>query len=145
MFITYDFVWPGIVMLCWYICNLRTLFNTLPDSLNSNYVQCLSGAEVLSQYGLSNLTHLGEAHLHDICPALLNQAVLPSCPDDALMPEVRAVVIDARGECGKQSLNVSIYSSPYPHATFSWANVENEWCTVTMDIHSQSAIVDVQF
>ncbi|XP_012695672.1 metal cation symporter ZIP8-like [Clupea harengus] len=81
------------------INNLLELLNKKPSNLGgivSTHSQCLSGAEVLSQYGLSNLTHLGEAHLHDICPALLNQAVLPSCPDDALMPEVRAVVIDAR-------------------------------------------------
>lgn len=42
--------------------------------------KCLSGEEILVHYGLKNLTHLTENHLLTICPALLNQAVLPPCP-----------------------------------------------------------------
>ncbi|XP_017561710.2 metal cation symporter ZIP8 [Pygocentrus nattereri] len=41
--------------------------------------QCLSGEEILTHYGLSNLTHLNQDHLGTICPALLNQGLLPSC------------------------------------------------------------------
>lgn len=58
--------------------------------------KCLSGGEVLDLYGLSNLTRLGEAQLHDICPALLNQALLPSCPQEEKTTVDRAVTIDAR-------------------------------------------------
>ncbi|KAL2077507.1 hypothetical protein ACEWY4_027011 [Coilia grayii] len=78
------------------INNLLDLLSRKPSNLGeivSKKSQCLSGAEVLHLYGLSNLTHLGEAHLHDICPALLNQALVPSCPDER--SEDRAVAIDA--------------------------------------------------
>lgn len=35
--------------------------------------------EILTRYKLNNLTHLDTDHLRTICPALLNQAVLPNC------------------------------------------------------------------
>ncbi|XP_036445546.1 metal cation symporter ZIP8 [Colossoma macropomum] len=48
--------------------------------------QCVSGEEILTHYGLSNLTHLNQDHLRTICPALLNQALLPSCTPLAVKP-----------------------------------------------------------
>uniref|UniRef100_A0A8B9K3E0 Solute carrier family 39 member 8 n=1 Tax=Astyanax mexicanus TaxID=7994 RepID=A0A8B9K3E0_ASTMX len=38
--------------------------------------QCISGEDILTLYGLSNLTHLNQDNLRTICPALLNQ---PHC------------------------------------------------------------------
>ncbi|KAG5264098.1 hypothetical protein AALO_G00272120 [Alosa alosa] len=66
------------------INSLFELLNTKPHNLEGivSSSQCMSGVEVLALYGLGNLTHLGEIHLHDICPALLQQAVQPSCPED---------------------------------------------------------------
>ncbi|XP_076147720.1 metal cation symporter ZIP8 [Alosa pseudoharengus] len=66
------------------INSLFELLNTKPHNLEGivSSSQCMSGVEVLALYGLGNLTHLGETHLHDICPALLQQAVQPSCPED---------------------------------------------------------------
>lgn len=43
------------------------------------HAQCLSGEDILVHYGLQNLSHLTEEHLVTVCPALLNQAVLPPC------------------------------------------------------------------
>ncbi len=39
----------------------------------------MSGEDILVHYGLQNLSHLTEEHLLTVCPALLNQAVLPPC------------------------------------------------------------------
>jgi len=39
----------------------------------------VSGEDILVHYGLQNLSHLTEEHLVTVCPALLNQAVLPPC------------------------------------------------------------------
>lgn len=76
------------------INNLFEHLNKKPPNLEGivSSSQCLSGVEVLSLYGLGNFTHLDEAHLHDICPALLQHAVQPACPNDE---EVKAMVIDA--------------------------------------------------
>uniref|UniRef100_A0A673IX46 Zinc transporter ZIP8-like n=1 Tax=Sinocyclocheilus rhinocerous TaxID=307959 RepID=A0A673IX46_9TELE len=52
------------------------------DKLDPNiplHAQCVSGADILVHYGLQNLSHLTEEHLVTVCPALLNQAVLPPC------------------------------------------------------------------
>ncbi|KAK9963401.1 hypothetical protein ABG768_006588 [Culter alburnus] len=43
------------------------------------HAQCVSGEDILVHYGLQNLSHLTEEHLVTVCPALLNQAVLPPC------------------------------------------------------------------
>ncbi|XP_043113088.1 metal cation symporter ZIP8 isoform X2 [Puntigrus tetrazona] len=43
------------------------------------HAQCVSGEDILGHYGLQNLSHLTEEHLVTVCPALLNQAVLPPC------------------------------------------------------------------
>ncbi|KAI4897512.1 hypothetical protein NFI96_015908 [Prochilodus magdalenae] len=48
--------------------------------------QCVSGEDILTLYGLNNLTHLNQEHLGTICPALLNQALLPSCTPLAAEP-----------------------------------------------------------
>ncbi|XP_058472386.1 metal cation symporter ZIP8 [Solea solea] len=42
--------------------------------------QCLSAAQILSHFGLSNDSQLTVGHLDTICPAVLTQVLLPSCP-----------------------------------------------------------------
>ncbi|XP_022532095.1 metal cation symporter ZIP8 [Astyanax mexicanus] len=49
--------------------------------------QCISGEDILTLYGLSNLTHLNQDNLRTICPALLNQALLPTCTPLAAQPQ----------------------------------------------------------
>uniref|UniRef100_A0A8C1TEY9 Solute carrier family 39 member 8 n=1 Tax=Cyprinus carpio TaxID=7962 RepID=A0A8C1TEY9_CYPCA len=62
---------------------INSLLETIvQDRLDPNiplHAQCLSGADILVHYGLQNLSHLTEEHLVTVCPALLNQAVLPPC------------------------------------------------------------------
>ncbi|KAF7666144.1 hypothetical protein LDENG_00116800 [Lucifuga dentata] len=43
-------------------------------------VQCLSVGQILSHYGFSNVSQLTVGHLGKICPAVLTQVLLPSCP-----------------------------------------------------------------
>ncbi|XP_028815581.1 zinc transporter ZIP8 [Denticeps clupeoides] len=50
-----------------------------PDLGKIRSNQCLSGAEILSQYGLGNLSRLDGGHLSTVCPALLHHAVVPQC------------------------------------------------------------------
>ncbi|XP_026136106.1 zinc transporter ZIP8 isoform X1 [Carassius auratus] len=47
------------------------------------HAQCVSGEDILVHYGLQNLSYLTEEHLVTLCPALLNQAVLPPCSSEA--------------------------------------------------------------
>lgn len=42
--------------------------------------ECPSGGQILSQFGLSNVSQLTVEHLEKICPAVLTQVLLPSCP-----------------------------------------------------------------
>ncbi|XP_037551215.1 metal cation symporter ZIP8 [Nematolebias whitei] len=42
--------------------------------------QCQSAEQILSHFGLSNVTELTVEHLGRICPAVLTQVLLPSCP-----------------------------------------------------------------
>lgn len=42
--------------------------------------QCLSSEQILSHFGLSNVSQLTVGHLGRICPAVLTQVLLPSCP-----------------------------------------------------------------
>lgn len=42
--------------------------------------QCPSSGEILSHFGISNLSRLTVGDLEMICPALLTQVLLPSCP-----------------------------------------------------------------
>lgn len=65
--------------------------------------QCLSGADILVHYGLQNLSHLTEEHLVTVCPALLNQAVLPQC--SAEPPVGSHSDTDLRGESSSAELN----------------------------------------
>ncbi|XP_062381312.1 metal cation symporter ZIP8-like [Sardina pilchardus] len=77
------------------INSLFELLNSKPLNLEGivSSSQCLSGVEVLALYGLGNLTSLGETHLNDICPALLQQAVQPACPGDVeVRPSIDASV-----------------------------------------------------
>ncbi|KAG8013048.1 Zinc transporter ZIP8 [Nibea albiflora] len=41
---------------------------------------CLSAEQILSHFGLSNVSQLTVGHLGRICPAVLTQVLLPSCP-----------------------------------------------------------------
>lgn len=42
--------------------------------------QCPSSGEILSHFGMSNLSRLTVGDLETICPAVLTQVLLPSCP-----------------------------------------------------------------
>lgn len=42
--------------------------------------ECPSAGQILSHYGLSNVSQLTVEHLERICPAVLTQVLLPSCP-----------------------------------------------------------------
>ncbi|XP_029316494.1 zinc transporter ZIP8 [Cottoperca gobio] len=42
--------------------------------------ECLSSEQILSHFGLSNVSQLTVGHLGSICPAVLTQVLLPSCP-----------------------------------------------------------------
>ncbi|XP_016327768.1 zinc transporter ZIP8 isoform X2 [Sinocyclocheilus anshuiensis] len=62
---------------------INSLLETIvQDKLDPNiplHAQCVSGEDILVHYGLQNLSHLTEEHLVTVCPALLNQALLPPC------------------------------------------------------------------
>lgn len=62
--------------------------------------QCVSGEDILVHYGLQNLSHLTEEHLVTVCPALLNQAVLPPCLKE---PPVLTDPSELRGESSLKS------------------------------------------
>uniref|UniRef100_A0A673J7I6 Zinc transporter ZIP8-like n=1 Tax=Sinocyclocheilus rhinocerous TaxID=307959 RepID=A0A673J7I6_9TELE len=65
------------------LSGINSLLETIvQDKLDPNiplHAQCVSGEDILVHYGLQNLSHLTEEHLVTVCPALLNQAVLPPC------------------------------------------------------------------
>lgn len=42
--------------------------------------ECPSAGQILSQLGLANLSQLSVGHLERLCPAVLTQVLLPSCP-----------------------------------------------------------------
>ncbi|XP_010877583.1 metal cation symporter ZIP8 [Esox lucius] len=42
--------------------------------------ECLSAGQILSHYGLTNASQLTVEHLERVCPAVLTQVLLPSCP-----------------------------------------------------------------
>ncbi|XP_053290401.1 metal cation symporter ZIP8 isoform X2 [Pleuronectes platessa] len=42
--------------------------------------ECLSAEQILSHFGISNVSELNVGHLGTICPAVLTQVLLPSCP-----------------------------------------------------------------
>ncbi|XP_008311982.1 zinc transporter ZIP8 [Cynoglossus semilaevis] len=42
--------------------------------------ECLSAEQILSHFGFSNVSQLTVGHLGSICPAVLTQVLLPSCP-----------------------------------------------------------------
>ncbi|XP_037833633.1 metal cation symporter ZIP8 isoform X2 [Kryptolebias marmoratus] len=54
--------------------DLITKENPLEDQ------ECQSADQILSHFGLSNVTELSVEHLGKICPAVLTQVLLPSCP-----------------------------------------------------------------
>lgn len=43
-------------------------------------LQCPSSGEILSHFGMKNLSRLSVGDLETICPAVLTQVLLPSCP-----------------------------------------------------------------
>ncbi|XP_074547376.1 metal cation symporter ZIP8 [Halichoeres trimaculatus] len=48
--------------------------------------ECLSAQQILSHFGFSNVSQLTVGHLGRICPAVLTQVLLPSCPFTAPTP-----------------------------------------------------------
>ncbi|KAG9344024.1 hypothetical protein JZ751_012500 [Albula glossodonta] len=62
-------------------------------------LKCLSAVEILSQYGLGNLSQLSVQQLENICPAILNQAVLPACPRNEPITSIPARPILGRRAC----------------------------------------------
>lgn len=75
--------------------NLEDLLLILSDRRSESVLQenplenqeCQSAEQILSHFGLSNVTELTVGHLGRICPAVLTQVLLPSCPFTAPMPE----------------------------------------------------------
>ncbi|XP_035272867.1 metal cation symporter ZIP8 [Anguilla anguilla] len=59
--------------------------------------KCLSANDILSQYGLGNVSQLSADGLERICPALLNQAVLPPCPLNVPATEEPLHAVDVWG------------------------------------------------
>ncbi|XP_077587731.1 metal cation symporter ZIP8-like [Stigmatopora nigra] len=41
---------------------------------------CLSVEQILTRWGLANVSHLSMSHLETVCPAMLTQVLVPSCP-----------------------------------------------------------------
>ncbi|XP_066576844.1 metal cation symporter ZIP8 [Amia ocellicauda] len=69
--------------------DLQSLLETVGGKRNPDNVgvldtfhnlQCLSGKEILSLHGLTNESRLTEVDFQNICPAILQQAVLQPCP-----------------------------------------------------------------
>lgn len=48
--------------------------------------QCPSAEQILSHFGFSNVSQLTVGHLGRICPAVLTQVLLPSCPYNVPKP-----------------------------------------------------------
>uniref|UniRef100_A0A3Q2YWN5 Solute carrier family 39 member 8 n=1 Tax=Hippocampus comes TaxID=109280 RepID=A0A3Q2YWN5_HIPCM len=42
--------------------------------------ECLSAQQILAHFGFPNVSRLGAGHLEAICPAVLTQVLVPSCP-----------------------------------------------------------------
>ncbi|TRY91084.1 hypothetical protein DNTS_020387, partial [Danionella cerebrum] len=61
---------------------LKTIVQRTLDPNIAVHAQCVSSEQILEHYGLENVSRLSEDHLVRVCPALLNQAVLPPCPSD---------------------------------------------------------------
>lgn len=61
------------------LVSARRLENIVEDNPLSDQ-QCPSAGQILSQLGLANLTQLNAGHLERLCPAVLTQVLLPSCP-----------------------------------------------------------------
>lgn len=49
--------------------------------------ECPSAGQILSHFGFSNVSQLSVGHLGRICPAVLTQVLLPSCPFTAPTPQ----------------------------------------------------------
>lgn len=64
-------------------------------SLSLSGPQCLSAEQILSHFGFSNVSQLTVGHLGSICPAVLTQVLLPSCP---YTPPTPPLSIDNSGE-----------------------------------------------
>uniref|UniRef100_A0A665WMV9 Solute carrier family 39 member 8 n=1 Tax=Echeneis naucrates TaxID=173247 RepID=A0A665WMV9_ECHNA len=63
---------------------LKLISARRPESINEGNPlknqECPSAEHILSQFGLSNVSQLTVGHLDRICPAVLTQVLLPSCP-----------------------------------------------------------------
>lgn len=53
---------------------------SLSEDSQLSHQKCPSAGQILSQLGLANLSQLSVEHLERLCPAVLTQVVLPSCP-----------------------------------------------------------------
>ncbi|KAL4641878.1 zinc transporter ZIP8-like [Arapaima gigas] len=63
--------------------------------------KCVSLAEVVSEYGLSNYSQLSMEHLKNICPAIIHQGLLLICPTEPSSPEA----LDPSGESLPKSVS----------------------------------------
>lgn len=63
-------------------------------------MQCLSASDLLGVFGLSNASELTVGQLELICPAVVTQVLLPSCP--YMTPST--IAIDPQGACIQTSL-----------------------------------------
>lgn len=71
------------VFLCscqFYVSAMRFIFAHEAETLSWPPSQCPSSGEILSHFGISNLSRLTVGDLETICPAVLTQVLLPSCP-----------------------------------------------------------------
>ncbi|XP_061552886.1 metal cation symporter ZIP8 [Phycodurus eques] len=59
--------------------------------------ECLSAEQILSHFGFPNASRLSAAHLEAVCPAVLTQVLVPSCPYTAPEPPPPALRYSAWG------------------------------------------------
>jgi len=93
----------------------------------------VSGEDILVHYGLQNLSHLTEEHLVTVCPALLNQGVLPPCSTE---PPVLTDPTELHGESLHVLKNLDQYTHTHTHTHTHMT--EGEWCSAITDLHMMS-------
>ncbi|XP_054653084.1 metal cation symporter ZIP8 [Dunckerocampus dactyliophorus] len=68
------------------IISARRAESVMEDSNPLADQECLSAEQILSHFGFLNVSQLSVGHLERICPAMLTQVLLPSCPYTAPDP-----------------------------------------------------------
>ncbi|XP_061890750.1 metal cation symporter ZIP8-like [Entelurus aequoreus] len=68
------------------VVSARRAESVMEDSNPLAGQECLSAKQILSHFGLPNGSQLGVDHLERICPAVLTQVLLPSCPYTTPLP-----------------------------------------------------------